>query len=72
MEIQILNYFDISAWQSYEEIYASSRKPSEGHPALLRAFAEAEGAAGRIRLGLARYEGRPVAAQFWTVEAGTA
>ncbi|HAN90266.1 MAG TPA: GNAT family N-acetyltransferase, partial [Erythrobacter sp.] len=35
-------------------------------------FARAEGAAGRIRLGLAYAAGEPVAAQFWTVEGGTA
>src|SRR3546814_3591088 len=43
-----------------------------GHPALLRAFAEAEGAGGRLRMGIARIEGVPVAAQYWTVEDGTA
>ncbi len=37
-----------------------------------RAMAEAEGAAGALRIGLARIEGRPVAAQLWTVENGTA
>ncbi len=44
-------------WADYEEIYAESWKPEEGDPALLRRFAEAEGAAGRIRLGVARHEG---------------
>ena len=59
-------------WNTYEEIYRASWKPSEGDPALLRQFAMAEGAAGRLRLGIARHEGRTVAAQFWTVESGTA
>lgn len=39
---------------------------------MLRAFAEAEGATGRLRLGVARAEGLAVAAQCWTVENGTA
>ena len=38
----------------------------------MRRFAQVEGAAGRIRLGIARAEGVPVAAQFWTVENGVA
>src|SRR5690606_18233504 len=33
---------------------------------------EAEGKAGRIRLAVARHEGEPVAAQFWTAENGIA
>ncbi len=72
VEVEILESFDADAWTAYEAIYNESWKPEEGAPALLRRFAEAEGAAGRIRLGLARAEGVPVAAQFWTVENGTA
>ncbi len=72
VEIEIMPYFDDDLWDIYEEIYAHSWKPAEGDPALLREFARQEGAAGRIRFGMARHEGRPVAAQFWTVEAGTA
>ena len=68
----ILDRFDEDAWAAYEDIYAESWKPEEGDPALLRAFAEAEGQAGRIRMAVARHEGSPVAAQFWTVEDGTA
>ena len=59
-------------WAAYETIYAESWKPGEGSPAFLRSFAEAEGAAGRLRLGLARADGVPVAAQLWTVEHNTA
>lgn len=70
--VQIQTAFDPASWADYEAIYAQSWKPDEGAPAFLRAFAEAEGLAGRLRLGLAFAEGVPVAAQFWTVEAGTA
>lgn len=72
VEVEIFERFDAEAWAAYEDIYAESWKPSEGDPALLRAFAEAEGEAGRIRLAVARHEGEAVAAQFWTVEDGTA
>lgn len=72
VETEIFTQFEPDAWDSYENIYANSWKPEEGAPAMLRAFAEQEGAAGRLRLGIARHEGRPIAAQFWTVENGTA
>ena len=70
--VELLTRFDPDAWDEYEAIYQESWKPEEGNPVLLRRFAEQEGAAGRLRLGLARAEGRAVAAQFWTVENGTA
>jgi hypothetical protein len=72
VEIEILTGFDTATWQAYEDIYGESWKPEEGAPELLRRFAQAEGDAGRIRLGIARAEGVPVAAQFWTVEGTTA
>ena len=70
--VTIYDRFDAAAWAEYEAIYGESWKPEEGDPALLRRFAQAEGAAGRIRLGLARTAGEAVAAQFWTVENGVA
>lgn len=72
VDVEILNAFDAEAWTDYQAIYAESWKPQEGDPDLLRRFAEAEGAAGRLRLALARHEGQLVAAQMWTVENGTA
>lgn len=72
VEIDLLTAFDPESWTAYEHVYAASWKPEEGHRALLRAFAEAESARGTFRMGLARIEGGPVAAQFWTVEDGTA
>ena len=72
LDVAIHTAFDEGLWDAYETIYHASWKPAEGKPALLRRFAEQEGAAGRLRLGIASHEGRPIAAQFWTVEAGTA
>lgn len=72
VEVQLATHFDPALWAEYEAVYAASWKPEEGSPAFLRAFAEAEGQAGRLRMAVARAEGKAVAAQFWTVEAGTA
>lgn len=70
---QVLTRFDADVWAAYEDIYAESWKPDEGSPAFLRAFAQAEGTAGRLRLAIARsLEGEALAAQMWTVEGGTA
>ena len=69
---EILDRFDGAAWDAYEAIYAQSWKPEEGAPAFLRAAAQQEGDAGTLRLGIARRDGAPVAAQFWTVENGHA
>ncbi len=68
VETEVLSRFDPTVWAEYEAIYAASWKPAEDQPVMLRAFAEAEGAAGRLRLGVARAEGLAVAAQCWTVE----
>lgn len=65
---EVLTRFDPAVWAEYEAIYAASWKPAEDQPAMLRAFAEAEDAAGRLRLGVARADGLAVAAQCWTVE----
>lgn len=72
VETEVLTHFDPDVWADYEAIYSQSWKPEEGSPAFLRAFAEAEGAAGRLRLGIARAGGEAVAAQMWTVEGNTA
>jgi len=72
LEIEIFDRFDPSAWADYEAVYAASWKPDEGSPAFLRALAEQEGAAGTLRLGIARKDGAPLAAQLWLVENGEA
>ena len=68
LDIEIHGRFDPDAWAAYEIVYEASWKPEEGSPAFLRALAEQEGAAGTLRLGIARKDGRPVAAQLWLVE----
>jgi len=72
LEIAIHRRFDPAAWADYETVYAASWKGEEGSPAFLRAMAEEEGAAGTLRLGIAKKDGTPIAAQLWTVENGTA
>ncbi|MDE1466574.1 GNAT family N-acetyltransferase [Aurantiacibacter sp. D1-12] len=72
VEVVLATTFSEEDWAAYEAVYADSWKPEEGDPALLRNFAELESAAGRYRFALAKLEGKPVAAQFWTVENGTA
>ncbi len=72
VSVNLITHFERAEWAAYEAIYAQSWKPSEDCPGFLRRFAQQEGAAGRLRLAIARHEGEPVAAQFWTVEAGTA
>lgn len=72
VEVEVLTRFDADIWADYEAIYAASWKPAEDQPAMLRAFAQDEGAAGRLRLGIARADGVAVAAQCWTVENGIA
>ena len=72
VSLRIETTFSEADWNAYEAIYARSWKPEEGNPAFLCAFAMAEAAAGALRMGVAEIDGEPVAAQFWTVEGGTA
>jgi CelD/BcsL family acetyltransferase involved in cellulose biosynthesis len=72
LDIAIYDRFDDAAWADYESVYRASWKPEEGSFPFLRALAEQEGAAGTLRLGIARKDGRPVAAQLWLIENGAA
>jgi len=72
LDIRVHDRFDEAAWADYEAVYRASWKPEEGSFPFLRALAEQEGAAGTLRLGIARKDGRPVAAQLWLVENGRA
>ena len=72
LDVEIFDRFDEGAWAAYEEVYGASWKPEEGSFPFLRALAEQEGAAGTLRLGVARKDGRPLAVQLWLVEHGEA
>jgi hypothetical protein len=72
LDIRIYRYFSETGWSDYESVYAASWKPEEGAPAFLRDLAAQEGEAGTLRLGIAKKDGVPVAAQLWLVENGTA
>ena len=72
LEVEIFDRFDEVAWAAYEEVYQASWKPEEGSFPFLRALAEQEGAAGTLRLGVARKDGQPLAVQLWLVEHGEA
>ena len=72
LEVEIHSDFKAEAWDAYEQVYRASWKPEEGSFPFLRALAEQEGAAGTLRLGIARKDGQPVAVQLWTIENGKA
>ena len=57
---------------AYEEVYARSWKQAEPFPGFSAVLMRAAAAAGALRLGLLRLDGRPVAAQYWVVAGGTA
>lgn len=64
--------FSDALWDDYVAVYAQSWKDAEASPGFLRDWARRAAVDGALRLGIARVDGRPVAAQFWTLDAGTA
>lgn len=72
MDLQIHSEVTPDLWAQYESIFADSWKGEEGAPAFLRALAEQQSESGSLRLGFASFEGRPIAAQLWTVDHGRA
>ena len=72
LKVEIFDRFDSAAWDAYADVYENSWKPHEGSLDFIRVMAEDKGAAGALRLGVATLEGRPVAAQLWTVSHGRA
>ncbi|MCA0911287.1 GNAT family N-acetyltransferase [Qipengyuania gaetbuli] len=72
VKTKISTQFYALEWQTYQSIYKESWKPTEERADLLEAFARSESERGHYRLGIAFADDEPVAAQFWTIENGTA
>ena len=78
LAVSIHHALDDGLWRLFERIFAGSWKPHGDDFAFLRAFAEREAAAGRLRLGIGHdssdeHRGGEVAAvELWTVDQGTA
>ena len=63
---------DAALWADYVSVFADSWKGEEGSLPFLRDWMHSAAEQGRLRLGFAHHAGRPVAAQFWTVDRDTA
>lgn len=68
LEITIHDRIDDTLWAALETVFRGSWKPDGDDFAFLRRFAEAEAAAGRLRLGLGQLDGQPAAVELWTIE----
>ena len=68
LDVMVHDRFDPAIWAEHEAVYRAGATPERGSFPFLRALAEQEGAAGTLRLGIARKDGVPVAAQLWLVE----
>lgn len=55
---------------AFEKIYARSWKPTESHPAFIRAWARECARRGWLRLGIAWIGSIPIASQFWYTVGG--
>lgn len=57
---------------AYEQVYAKSWKRPEPYPAFIPGLIRTCAALGWLRLGVARFDGTPIAAQMWVVANGKA
>jgi CelD/BcsL family acetyltransferase involved in cellulose biosynthesis len=56
----------------YHAVYAESWKPTENFPDFIDNLMRIYSREGKLRLGLARHGDKPIAAQIWLLNAGTA
>lgn len=73
-ELVLVKSFDglPQALDDYEKVYNSSWKISEAYPGFIRGLVEYMAKNGELRLGVAYFDGKPVAAQIWFVSHGIA
>jgi len=73
-DIEVVTGVDslMAARKAFESVYASSWKQPEPYPHFIPGLLETAASRGWLRLGIARYDGKPVAAQLWLVANGTA
>jgi len=57
---------------AYEQVYSRSWKRKEPYPEFIRGIVRLWAQCGQLRLGIARIDGEPVAAQIWVVSGATA
>ena len=62
----------VEARSAFESVYANSWKQAEPYPRFVPGLLDMAAGKGWLRLGIARYDGEPVAAQLWLVANGTA
>lgn len=60
------------AIEQFQSVYQRSWKNEEPHPAFIPGLLELAARKGWLRLGIASYDGKPVAAQLWLVNNSTA
>jgi len=72
LDCHIYKHFDAGLWAQVYDVFENSWKPADGIPDLTFDLFRQEAEAGTLRVGLAMHDGRPVAAQLWTIEHGTA
>jgi hypothetical protein len=58
--------------EAFESVYRRSWKESEPAPRFNAALMRALAGRGKLRLGILRHQGRPIAVQYWLVEGGVA
>lgn len=61
-----------AASAAYEQVYAASWKQAEPYPGFIPGLMATAAEAGWLRLGIARLQGEPIAAQLWLVAHGVA
>lgn len=68
ISFDVHTHVDDALWADYMAIYDASWKNAETRAAFVRAMANEAAARGALRLAFARQDGRPLAAQIWTID----